>query len=91
MGPEIVTHVKRLVLTGATAPKIRAATEQALEYQPGSPVIEEHAQFRDAVLAAAQAAQPGDVVLLSPASASFDQFKNFAQRGAAFKEIIRAL
>lgn len=91
LGPEIVAHVKRLVLTGATASKIRAATEQAPEYQPGSPVIEEYAQFRNAVLAAAQAAQPGDVVLLSPASASFDQFKNFAQRGAAFKEIIRAL
>jgi len=44
-----------------------------------------------AVLAACGLAQPGDVVLLSPACASFDRFKNFMERGAAFKRIIYGL
>ena len=42
-------------------------------------------------LAASRAAKPGDVVILSPACASFDKFKNFAERGAAFKKIIYEL
>ena len=44
-----------------------------------------------AVLAACGLVQPGDVVLLSPACASFDRFKNFMERGAAFKRIIYGL
>ena len=36
-------------------------------------------------------AQPGDVVLLAPACASFDQFKNYEHRGQVFKEIVRGL
>ena len=44
-----------------------------------------------AVLTAHRAAKPGDVVILSPASASFDHFKNFAQRGETFKQIVREL
>ena len=47
--------------------------------------------FTQAVLAACQAARPGDVVILSPACASFDRFKNFMERGAAFKKIIYEL
>ena len=44
-----------------------------------------------AVAAAHQAAQPGDVVVLSPACAAFDQFKNFAERGRVFKDLVNAL
>ncbi len=91
LGPEIVQHCKRLVLTGATAEKIRAATLAAPGYRPGQPEIEQHADFFEAIRAAARAAQPGDVVILSPASASFDQFKNFMERGAAFKQAVLAL
>ena len=47
--------------------------------------------FKQAVLAASQTAQEGDVVILSPACASFDHFKNFAQRGQTFKDIVNAL
>jgi UDP-N-acetylmuramoylalanine--D-glutamate ligase len=43
--------------------------------------------FRDACLAAQDMAQPGDIVLLAPACASFDQFDNFGQRGRVFKQI----
>ena len=47
--------------------------------------------FRDAVYAAARAAEEGDIVLLSPACASFDHFKNFAERGNTFKKIVMEL
>ena len=47
--------------------------------------------FRDAVYAAAHAADEGDIVLLSPACASFDHFKNFAERGNTFKKIVMEL
>ena len=91
LGPAIVEHVKRLILTGDTSSKIRAAVESALGYGTETPIIEEYHDFRDAVEAAYRAAQPGDVVLLSPACASFDKFKNFMERGNTFKKIVREL
>lgn len=91
LGPEIIAHVKKLVLTGATAPKIRQAVEQADGYTQGKPEILYREDFRDAVLTAHQTAQPGDVVILSPASASFDHFKNFMERGQRFKDIVNEL
>jgi len=91
LGPEIVEHVKTLVLTGNTALKIKAATEKAPEYIEGKPAIMQFEDFGDAVYAAVGAAEEGDIVILSPASASFDKFKNFAERGEAFKKIIYEL
>lgn len=91
LGVEITKHVKLLVLTGATASKIRAAVEATPDYNGSNPAILEFGDFDRAVLAAHQAAQPGDVVILSPACASFDQFKNFMVRGDAFKKIIYEL
>ncbi len=91
LGKEITEHVKVLVITGATAPKIRAAVEAVPGYDGTNPVILEYHDFRQAVLEAHKAAQPGDVVLLSPACASFDKFKNFMVRGEAFKKIIYEL
>lgn len=89
IGPEIVEHVKTLILTGATGPKIRQAVESAEGYCPGHPDIVEEDEFRKAVLTARQLAKPGDVVILSPASASFDHFKNFMERGQAFKKLVQ--
>mgnify|MGYP002522625414 FL=1 len=88
LGPEIVEHVKLLVLCGATADKIRAAVENAPGYEPGKPEILDVTPFTAAVEAARDRAQPGDVVTLSPACAAFDQFKNFAERGKFFKNIV---
>ena len=91
LGPEIVAHVKTLVLTGATAPKIKAAVQQAADYRPGAPEIVEIEDFYDAIRTAASLAKPGDVVMLSPASASFDHFRNFMVRGNAFKKTVMEL
>ena len=91
MGKEVLEHVKILVLTGHTADKIYDAVVKTDGYVEGHPVIIRKDDFKDAVLAASQAAEDGDVVILSPACASFDHFKNFAQRGKYFKEIVNSL
>ncbi|MBR4291090.1 MAG: UDP-N-acetylmuramoyl-L-alanine--D-glutamate ligase [Oscillospiraceae bacterium] len=88
LGPEICKHVKKLFLCGATAPQIRAAVENCGMERPD---IADCGKFEAAVKAAAAAAQSGDVVLMSPASASFDEFKNFAVRGNFFKKLIMEL
>ena len=90
LGPEVTARVKLLVLCGATAEKIRAAVEAAPDYRPGRPEILEVTPFQAAVEAARDRAAAGDVVTLSPACAAFDQFKNFAERGRVFKEIVRS-
>ncbi|MBQ7344626.1 MAG: UDP-N-acetylmuramoyl-L-alanine--D-glutamate ligase [Oscillospiraceae bacterium] len=91
LGPEVCAHVKLLVLGGATGPKIRAAVEGCGAYVPGSPEIMDCGDFESAVRAAAGAAKSGDVVLMSPASAAFDQFKNFMVRGDFYKKIVKEL
>ena len=91
LGPEICAHVKKLFLGGATGPQIRAAVEDSAAYVPGQPEIVDCGNFEDAVRAAAAAAQAGDVVLMSPASAAFDQFKNFMVRGNFFKKLVMEL
>ena len=53
--------------------------------------IEYRADLGGAVERARALARPGDVVIMSPASASFDRFKNFEERGNAFKDIVNAL
>jgi UDP-N-acetylmuramoylalanine--D-glutamate ligase len=91
LGPEICAHVKGLYLGGATGPKIRAAVEAAPNYRSDAPEIVDCGDFETAVRRAAADAKPGDVVLMSPASAAFDQFKNFMVRGAFFKKIVMEL
>ena len=88
LGPEICRHVKKLFLCGATAPQIRAAVENCGGEKPE---LVDCGNFDNAVRAAAAAAGEGDVVLMSPASASFDEFKNFMVRGDRFKKIIKEL
>ena len=87
LGAEIVQHVKTLVLTGLTAENIRCAVMNATGYS-GVPKIILREEFCDAVLAASESAESGDVVLLSPACTSFDRFRNFEERGETFREIV---
>ncbi|MBR2743171.1 MAG: UDP-N-acetylmuramoyl-L-alanine--D-glutamate ligase [Clostridia bacterium] len=90
MGDVLIEKVKTLVLTGATAGKIEAAVRENKNYK-GKPEIIRAQSFKDAVLAARDAAKEGDIVILSPASASFDLFKNFEERGNEFKRIVNEL
>ena len=90
LGPEICTHVKHVFLCGATAPQIRAAVENCTDFH-GQVAMTDCCNFENAVRTAAAAAREGDIVLMSPASASFDEFKNFMVRGECFKKLVREL
>ena len=91
LGPEIYAHVKKLFLGGTTGEKIRQAVISCPEYDPKALEITDCGSFEPAVRAAAAAAKAGDVVLMSPASAAFDQFKNFMVRGDHFKKLVMEL
>ena len=91
LGPEVSARVKRLYLTGATAQKIYDAVVSCPQYAPGHPEIVVMEDFDETVRAAAGSAEHGDVVLLSPACAAFDKFKNFMVRGRHFKKLIMEL
>jgi UDP-N-acetylmuramoylalanine--D-glutamate ligase len=75
-------------LIGAAADRLAVELAPALE--AGVP-LHRCADLEDAVRRAAAAARPGEVVLLSPACASFDAFENFEQRGERFREIVEGL
>ena len=89
LGPVINDHVKLLILCGATAGVIRRSTEQAPNY--GGLEIADVTDYHEAVALADSRAEEGDVVILSPASTSFDRFANFMERGRVFKDIVNAL
>lgn len=88
LAEEAVKSVKAMFLCGNTAEKIKKATEAAGGYDAALFPITIMDDFTETVLAASAYAKEGDVVILSPASASFDKFRNFAERGRCFKEII---
>jgi len=77
-----------VILTGATAKKIREALDGCKRVQSGDLPIYEEADFVAAVTLSRRIASPGDVVLLSPACASFDAFKNFEERGETFRRTV---
>ena len=89
LGPEVNEHVKLLILCGATAEVIRRAVERAENYRKLE--IAEVSDYQEALSLAQSRAKEGDVVMLSPASTSFDRFANFMERGRVFKEIVNAL
>ena len=88
----ILKKATKLVLMGKTSQKIFDAvtTEIAKDSDVVFPIYRVNT-LEDAVNRARQLAKPGEVVLFSPASASFDMFKNFAERGEKFKELVNEL
>ena len=84
----LAARAKAVVLTGATAEKIAAA----LAAEPRARELPVHMaqDFCGAVEQARALAKPGDTVLLSPACASFDAFRNFEERGDAFRAIVES-
>ena len=89
LGPVINDHVKLLILCGATAGVIRQSVKQAANYD-GLEIVDV-ADYHEAVALADNRAKEGDVVILSPASTSFDRFANFMERGRVFKDIVNSL
>ncbi len=93
MGKAIIERVKCLVLIGQTGEKIDKALKNEIEYTGlGAEIPVYHCESLEAAVNKAYGeALPGDVVILSPASASFDMFKNFEERGNMFKDIVNKL
>ena len=86
VGRRMAARAKAVVLIGRTAPEIEAAIRAAGGRQPA---LLHAATLPEAVRQAAAAAASGDVVVLSPACASFDIFRNYAERGRCFREAVR--
>ena len=91
LAPEILAHVKTLVLMGATGPRIEAAVRACPGFDESALTILHADSMQHAVELARGAARPGDVVSLSPASASFDLYPNFEVRGRDYKNIVNNL
>lgn len=91
MAKPVNEKVKTLVLLGATADKIEKAVREYPEYDPEALKIIRVSTLEDAVDAARDSAVPGDIITLSPASASFDLYRNFEERGNHFKRIVNSL
>jgi UDP-N-acetylmuramoylalanine--D-glutamate ligase len=76
--------VRHTVLIGRDAPAIEAALQ-------GVCTLERVTTLEEAVRAAARTAKPGDTVLLSPACASLDMFRDYTHRGAVFAQAVKEL
>ena len=90
IGEVIAKKVGTLILTGPTAQKIEEATKQALSEEKSIEIIHTN-NLEESVKVAKEKAKEGDIVLLSPASASFDAFKNFEERGNYYKTLVNNL
>lgn len=82
LGPVLSKHVKGAFLIGETREKIRAAWSLFIPCTLADSLLE-------ATIEAARHAEPGDVVLLSPACSSFDQFENYEHRGEVFRQAVK--
>ncbi len=87
----IIKKVKSLILIGQTSGKIFDVVKLELERENKELDIHMCETLEETVNLAKKVAKPGQVVLFSPASASFDMFKNFADRGNQFKELVKKI
>ncbi len=92
LGHAVVNKVKTLVLIGKTANKIEKAVKDAMvtTEQQALPILK-CTSLDIAVSEALKVAEEGDIIILSPACASFDMFKNFEDRGNQYKKIVKNL
>ncbi len=88
---DLCTRTKAVVLTGQSAENILSEIEKCPLYDKEKLNVAHIPDFDEAVKTAASLAESGDIVLLSPACASFDRFRDFAHRGNYFKEIVNNL
>lgn len=91
LAPKIIEKVKLLLLMGDTANKIQDTVESIGGYKSSGLKIVRVEDMQDAVKVARENAIRGDIVFMSPASASFDKYKNFDMRGKHFKKIVNEL
>ncbi|MCD8180909.1 MAG: UDP-N-acetylmuramoyl-L-alanine--D-glutamate ligase [Firmicutes bacterium] len=93
IGPALAEHVKVLILIGATSDKIQDALDSEIKKTGNGKDIEviRAKTYEDAVNTARGKAKDGDVVILTPASTSFDMFRNFEERGNLFKKLVNEL
>lgn len=93
LGPVLTEHVKVLILIGATADKIQKSLEDEIKRTGKGKDIEviHVSTYDQAVNTAEKQARAGDIVVLSPASTSFDMFKNFEERGNLFKTLVNQI
>ncbi|KQP14135.1 UDP-N-acetylmuramoyl-L-alanine--D-glutamate ligase [Pseudorhodoferax sp. Leaf267] len=85
LAPAVAQYARAVVLIGRDAPLIRTALADT------GVTLADAASMTDAVRVATERAQPGDAVLMSPACASFDMFRNYEHRAAVFQAAVRAL
>lgn len=91
LAPYLCEKVSHLILMGATGPKIQQALETCPDYDGQHPAVYWAESMEQAVQTADGLAGSGDIVALSPASASFDLYPNFEKRGEHFKKLVAAL
>ncbi|MEG2295289.1 MAG: UDP-N-acetylmuramoyl-L-alanine--D-glutamate ligase [Oscillospiraceae bacterium] len=88
LAPILIEKTKALILMGTTAQKIENAIKLNIGYEQDSPIIYHVRTMEEAVDLSHKIGGKGDILALSPASASFDSYSNFEQRGNHFKQLV---
>lgn len=91
LGRAIARKARRVVLLGATAGKIEECISRASRELMRGPKIMRARNLEDAMKMVKEGSVSGEIVLLSPACASYDQFRNFQERGELFKQLAKRL
>lgn len=91
IGNNIINCAKILILLGNTSKKIKDAVENASNFENSDLKIYEVSSMSKAVNLARKVSKDGDIVVMSPASASFDLYKNYKERGKDFKNLVYSL